>query len=379
MRSFIRTILFLSSTYILSGFFSPAQLQATIVFEWSIVSPTLESRTTTALLRYYTVIEADSLKLRYIRRKAGRSLYQVRAQFKDNDSDSGSILFVSIGQLRIFPTDAIRIALGENLYQELLYSKNEPTNHRTRIDLGSSFDHQDWTGNHRVAWSLWDRLDVGIADEINGFVALGAPESNLDFWMDGTGRVGIATPLLEFSFLFPFSSGSVEVGPLPQRLLVPGYGASALLRYNTWTGRIRFSDATNKTVNSTSSIDRNFVHSLSSALYGEKDFQTTFGSFLLTGGIGLEEFTELKLRKGELERAGYVRRVSPITHITYTTTDENFRLSTGVTDLALRSTATVRLSSNIWLEARAVNTSFFRDHKVFEHSFAFFFTPRIKF
>ncbi len=375
-----RTALLLVSVLsMLVRLFSPLNLQAMVIYEWTVGSETLESRTTTSLLRYYSVVEVDSLKVRYIRQKSGHSLYRIRAQFPDNSVNTGRILFLSLGQLQVFPTDVIRVALGENLYQELLRSRDEMANYSTRIDLGTSFDHHDWTGNHSITWSIWDRFDISIGEELNGFVALGAPESNLDFWADGTGRLGIASPLLEFAFLFPFSSGSVAIGPLPERLLVPAYGASALLRYNQWTGRIRFSDATEETINSTQSTNRSFVHSLSSALLGEKEFLTEIGNFSLTAGVGLEEFTELKRVNGALEHAGYVHRISPVIRIAYTTADENLRLSTGINDLALRSSITIRFSSTIWFEARAVNTNIFRNHKVFEHPFSLFLTPRIKF
>ncbi len=358
---------------------APDRLKGATVYEWTIGSEHLEERITSALLRYYGVIRRDSLFTRYVRQKSGRLLYEVRAEFVD-ETTRGEILLLSLGQLRLFPSENIRIALGENLYDELLASRNEPTANRRRIDLGDSFGHHDWRENYRVIWSVWERLDVRIEPELQAFVAFGAPESNLDFWGDGTGRIGCTSPLWEFALLFPFSSGGVGFGPLPERLLVPGYGASASLRFDRLTARIRFTDATEGTFNSTRAIDRSFVHSLSSGLVWEDSFGTGIGSFSLTAGVGLEEFTELEeTGDGEIRHDGYVRRISPIAGLAYTTPDENLQFRLGVNDLAIRPELTVRLSSGIWIEGRAVVNTAFRDAKVFEHPFAFFLTPRLKF
>ena len=349
-----------------------------VIYEWNVGSEQLEEQLTAALLRYYSVIRADSLFTRYIRQHAGRSIYQVRGEFVEGEN-RGDILLLSLGKLRLFPAENVRIALGDKLYDELLNSRNEPTANRRRIDLGNSFGHQDWRGEYRVIWSLWDRLDIRITPELQTFVALGAPESNLDFWLDGTGRIGCTSPLWEFSLLFPFASGGVNFGPLPERRLVPGYGASAALRFNQLTARIRFTDATESTFNSTRTIDRTFIHSLSSGLTWEDSFNPTVGSISLKAGIGLEEFTELREFGGEILNEGYVRRVSPIALIGYTSIDKNLNFQIGLNDLALRSELTLRLSSHIWIEGRAVANGLFRDEKVFEHPFAFFLTPRVKF
>ena len=348
------------------------------IYEWNVGSEELEERLTLALLRYYSVIREDSLFTRYIRRNAGRDIYRVRAEFLEGE-EQGSVILLSLGQLRLFPATNIRIALGENLYEELLESRNAPTANRRQIDLGNSFGHQDWRGNYRVIWSIWDRIDIRITPELQGFVGLGAPESNLDFWEDGTGRIGCLSPLWEVAFLFPFSSGGISFGPLPERRLVPGYGAAASLKLNQLTARIRFSDATDDTFNRTQAIDRFFVHSLSSAISWEESFATSAGTLSVTAGLGLEEFTELEEIDSSIQHDGYVRRISPIAFLGYTSVDQNVQLRLGMNDLALRPELTVRLSSHIWIEGRAVINNLFREEKIFEHPFVLFLTPRIKF
>ena len=355
------------------------QARSATVYEWTVGSESLEAQTTAALLRYYSVIRKDSLLVRYLRQNRGGAFYTVRAEIFPNNEAPDNILLLSLGQLRLYPSEDIRIAVGEDLYEELLASRNDPTANSRQIDLGDSFGHYDWRGNYRVIWSIWDRLDVRVGNELNAFIGFGAPESNLDFWADGTGRIGAASPLWEFALLFPFSSGGIGFGPLPERLLLPAYGASAALSIDGFTARIRFSDATDETFNATRSIDRSFVHSLSASLTGKESFTTEFGSLGLTWGAGLEEFTEVRESDGELQQAGYVRRISPIIIGAYTTVDDNIRFSIGLQDLALRPALSVRLSSSIWIETRAVFNGLFRDEKIFEHPYSLFLTPRVKF
>ena len=353
-------------------------LEASVVREWSVESHTLRARTTSALMRYYAVIKSDSLQIRYVRQNANRFPFKVRAQITDNDS-LGRMLLLSLGQLRLFSTENLRIALGDDLYEELLRSRNQPGTDSRLVDQGDSFDHNDWLGDHRFVWSLWERLDVRVAPELNAFAGLGAPESNLNFWADGTARLGLAAPGWEFAMLVPFASGSAGLGPLRPRLLAPGFGATGTLRYSGLTARLRFTGFQDIAEESTRKLERLFVHSVSGEVGWRQPFTTNSGRIDLNGGVSYEEFTELKREAGLLVPDGQVRRLSPVVGARYTTTDENLRLSTELYDFALRGEASVRLTSNLWLELRVVSNELIRDDKVFEHPFTLFFTPMIKF
>lgn len=348
------------------------------VREWSIASVELHARTTSALLRYYTVIRGDSLQVRYIRQNTDRFPYKVRAQIADNDS-LGRILMISLGQVRFFSTENIRVALGDDLYEEVLRSRSAPGTVSTGIDLGDSFDHTDWTGDHRVTWSLWERLDLRVQPELNVFVALGAPESNQDFWNDGTGRVGVAAPGWEFAAIFPFASGTTGIGPLRPRLLAPGFGATGTLRYEGLEARLRFTGFQDVAAESTRKLNRLFVHSLSGELTGHYDLSPQIGQIRLTGGLSYEEFTELERRDEELVPDGQVRRLSPVIGVRYTTPDENIRLSTELYDISLRGEISLHLTSALWFELRVVSNELLRQEKAFEHPFTLFFTPMLKF
>lgn len=370
----ILSILFLLFSFIPWG----GRAVAADVREWSLGSVELHARTTSALLRYYSVIRKDSLQVRYIRRNADRFPYKIRAQIADNDS-LGRMLMISLGQIRFFTTENIRIALGDDLYEEVLRSRFAPGTVSAGVDLGDSFDHTDWTGSHRVTWSLWERLDVRVDPELNVFAALGAPESNLDFWNDGTGRVGVAAPGWEFAALFPFASGATGIGPLRPRLLAPGFGATGTLRYEGLEARLRFTGFQDVAGESTRKLDRLFVHSVSGELNGHFDLKPQIGTIRLTGGVSYEEFTELERQQGALVPDGRVRRLSPVLGVRYTTPDENIRLSAELYDIAVRGEASLRLTSNLWFELRAVSNELLRDPKAFEHPFTLFFTPMLKF
>ncbi len=353
--------------------FSATALQASVVREWIVESQELQSRTTSALLRYYTVIEENNLQVRYVQKNATRFPYKVRAQITDNDS-LGSMLLLSIGQLRLFRTENLRIALGDDLYEDLLRSRYHTGTNSRLVNLGDSFDHNDWQGNHRFVWSLWERLDVRIAPELNAFVGLGAPESNQNFWSDGTGRVGVAALGWEFALLFPFSSGSTGLGLLRPRLLAPGFGATGTITYAGLTARLRFTGLQDIAQESTRKLDRLFVHSVSSELTWDVPITTSAGSFELSGGMSYEEFTELKVADDLLAPDGQVRRLSPVLGVRYTTNDENLRLETEMYDFALRGKIGVRLTRNLWIELRAVSNEIFREDKAFEHPSTLFFT-----
>lgn len=348
------------------------------VREWNLASTELHGRTTSALLRYFTVIRADSLQVRYVRQNADRFPYKIRAQVADNDS-LGQMFMISLGQLRFFSTENIRVALGDDLYEDLLRSRFAPGTVSSGVDLGDSFDHADWMGDHRITWSVWERLDVRVAPELNVFAALGAPESNLDFWADGTGRIGVAAPGWEFAALFPFAAGATSVGPLRPRLLAPGFGATGTLRYEGWEARLRFTGFQDIAEESTRKLDRLFVHSLSGELHYHYDLTPPIGTIRVTGGVSYEEYTELDVRNDELIPDGQVRRLSPVIGIRYTTPDENIRLSTELYDISVRGEIGIRLTSDLWFELRAVSNELLREPKAFEHPFTLFFTPMLKF
>lgn len=373
-----RTFSRLASSVIALLLLSGGMLRAYDVLEWNVDSDLLSNRTTQALLRYYTVVRGDSLQVRYVRRNASRFPYKVRAQFSDNDS-LGRMLMISLGQLRLFSHKNLRIALGDDLYEELLESSKGPDVATRSVDMGSSFDHTDWLGDQTVAWSIWERLDVRVAPELNLFVGLGAPESNLNFWEDGTGRIGVASPGWEFALLFPYAAGGTAVGPLRPRLLAPGFGATGTLRYDNITARLRFTGAQDVTEESTRTMDRLFVHSISSELDYRAEFETSSGDIELKGGLGYEEFTELDRVDGELIPDGRVWRLSPVVGIRYTSPNNNLRVGTELYDLALRGEIEVKMTRNLWIEVRAVSNELLRDDKPFEHPFTLFFTPMLKF
>jgi hypothetical protein len=350
--------------------------------EWRLTDRTLHTRTTLALQRYYMFARADSLRLRYLRNNAARNSYRLRARLGTNDS-LGQLVSLSFGQITIFPASNIRIALGDDLYLALADSRvTGGADERTIVD-GDNFGHDDWE-NERWAIVSLDRIDVRGGKQFGGFVAVGAPESNLSWWSDGTWRVGVATPGWEFAALLPLASGATPVGPLRSRLLAPGYGAAAMARISAFTGqitgRVRFTSVGDPAFESTLIAPDYFVHTLSSQVTYSDFVESTLGIFRADIGAGYEEFAQVAAGDtGDVQTLGYLRRLSPLVDLTWTSAQQNLQAKIGYADLSPRFSIAARLTEHLWFEARLTAPGLFRETKRFEHPFYLFLTPRIKF
>lgn len=345
--------------------------------EWRLADRLLQGRTTAALQRYYTFTKPDSLRLRYLRTNAGVLTYRFRAHLTNNDS-LGQLLSVRLGQLMLSTTSTMRIALGDDLYEALLRSRLDAAAEERTVIEGDGNGHDDWERDYRLIAAL-DRVDVRITPGLRGFAALGARESNLYWWSDGTARVGISSPEWEFAVLLPLASGGVAIGPFRERRLAPAYGAAASARIGEFSARVRVAAAGDRALDSTLSPSPLFIHSLSAQASYTLLFSTGAGTFRGDLGIGYEEFDVVGSDRSLFQFAGEVRRLSPVIDIGWTNPEEYLHARIGMADLALRGSISARLSRSLWLELRAVSNDIFRDSKSFEHPFYLFITPRVKF
>ncbi|MDB5035505.1 MAG: hypothetical protein JWQ98_2746 [Chlorobi bacterium] len=345
--------------------------------EWKLVDRMLHDRTTMAIRRYYTFVKPDSLRLRYIRNNERGLAYRLRARSGDNDT-LGQLLSITLGQLSLISTPSVRIAVGDDLYRALLLSRANPLAEEREIIDGDAFGHDDWSGDFKVIASI-DRIDYRFWPGLAAFASIGAPESNLSWWNDATARIGVAAPGWEFGVIVPFASGGTSFGPWRERLLAPGYGAAGLVRAGPITGRARFTVLGAPAFNSLPVAPGVYVHTLSGAATYATSFETAIGSFREDIGIGYEEFTRGRM-DGDMPRSeGYVRRISPIAEVTWTSAQRNLQGHIGVADLSLRGGFTARLTETLWVEARVVSNDILRDPKAFEHPFILFLTPMVKF
>jgi hypothetical protein len=289
---------------------------------------------------------------------------------------------IRYGQLQLYSTVDIRTALGEDLYNSLLDTRGDPGAGSVPLSLGDRFSHNDWIGDHRVVWSLFDRVDLRLTDRTNIFAAIGAPESGRDFWSDGTGRIGIAHPAGELGILLPFSGGSIGLGDwFSERILSPGFGVHILINAGDASGRVRYSVPYQGTVNATRGVDDAWVPTLSCAIeYSLVEVDLGVGLFNFRPGLSIEEVTRIFDGGGRgLIRSGYIRRLAPGGIVSVESQDETLRLELGMYNMAFRGTATARLSSSIWFEVRMTHNDLFRHHDPFEAPVTLFMTPRFKF
>ncbi|MBC8145844.1 MAG: hypothetical protein H7X80_09665 [bacterium] len=235
----------------------------------------------------------------------------------------------------------------------------------------------DWQEDYKVLLSI-DRMSYRIAPALAAFTTIGAPESNEFFWGDGTARVGVATPMSEFSLLVPFAGGATAVGPLRTRRLAPGFGAAIAARYSSIVGRARFTTIADRAADAIRTIPVAYVHTLSAQALWMTTFESSSGPFNLSAGVGYEEYRPVT-SDSISQAASRVRRISPVADLVYETPGRNYRVSVGVADMALRGSVMVQLSARLSLEARWVSNAALRDHSDFEHPFLFFLTPRITF
>lgn len=344
--------------------------------EWKLIEPTLQGRTSALLQRYYTVVKPDSLRVRYLRNNANLA-YRLRARVGDSDS-LGMLLSISLGQLTLFSSASVRVAVGDDLYEELLLSRNNPLSEEREIIEGDEFGHDDWDHDYTVIAAI-DRIDYRVTPALGVFVMAGAPESNLSWWNDGTIRVGINAPSWEVAGLLPFASGATSVGPVRERLLAPGYGAAAAVHAGAFTGRARFTAIGDPAFRALSVAPAIYLHTLSGEISYTRGFETTLGTIRADAGVSYEEFTMAQMIEGLPRTSGRVGRISPLAQLTWVSAQRNLQAKLGLYDLALRGSFTARLTESLWVEVRAVSNDTFRPAKAFEHPFILFITPRIKF
>ncbi len=347
------------------------------VREWTLVEPGLQRQTTIALQRYYTIVQPDSIRLRYLRTNVGSFPYRLRGS-RGGDDSLGQLLSVSLGQLSLFSPQTLRIAFGEDLYRALLLSRTDSGADERIVYPGEGIWSNPYDP-HTIALSL-DRLDYRLTRSLGLFLQAGSPESNLPWWTDGTARLGVTNPAWEFAILFPFSAGATAVGPYRERLLAPGFGASARLTLGSFVARVRFTGVGDVSFSAPSTTSDRFVHTLSSQAFYNYPLGTGIGSFLLRGGIDYEEFAGVvKDADGTPTQTRRIRRLSPHVETIWSDQAENVTASLGMTSLALRAALAVRLTDALSLELRAVENELFRTPKPFEHPFIIFFTPRLRF
>lgn len=344
--------------------------------EWRLGDRALHDRASAALERYYAVIRADSLRLRYIRSNAALLDYKLRGLPSANDA-RGQLVSISLGQLTLFPEANVRIALGDDLYNALLDTRTFSGLDEREI-ANDPFGHADWAGERRMIVAL-DRIDVRLTPTMGLVAALGAPESNLYWWTDGTARVGLTAPGWEIGALVPISGGLTPIGPFRERRLAPAWGASGTGTIGPITAHARFATASDVAFDAYSaSLDR-YVHTVSAQLRYRTSTETTIGTIEFGGGIGHEEFEQIE-RLGDSVRArGHVRRLSPIVDLTWTNAERTLRLGVTYVDLAPRLGFSARLTQTLAIEADLTCAGLFREQKPFEHPFYLFITPRVRF
>lgn len=357
-------------------FLLPNDASAEQMREWKLADRTLHSRTTAALSRYYMFVRADSLRLRYLRSNAQQSLYKLRGRVGANDS-LGQIVSIALGQLVLYPATAVRVALGEELYNALVASRMDAASEERMVIEWDNFGHEYWENGNTGVIAL-DRADWRITPMLGAFAQIGAPESNLHWWSDATWRFGLTAPTWELGVLMPFSGGVTGVGPLRRRLLSPGYGASAIVRAGSITGRARFTGLGTPAFESTPVADNIYVHTLSGQVTYSHIWETSLGTIRGDIGAGYEQFTRAHLADDIARADSTIDRFSPLADLTWISAQGNMRASIGWGDMTPRAMMGIRLTELLWLEARLAGPGVFRDRAPFEHPAYVFITPRVK-
>lgn len=350
------------------------------VLEWEISNPETIASVEGALTRFFRVVRKDSTAVRYLESASIQLPLHVRARTPGFDEEY-EVIMVRYGQLQLFESAEIQIALGDVLYRRIVASRSDVLSDRPVINLGDQHGHNDWQNDNTITLSLFERLDVRIADRLNIFLQLGAPESNRDFWSDGTARIGLAGPVGELAFLLPYSGGSKDFGPVPGRLLSPGIGAFARIRSHPVELSARFTLPFTGSLSSTRPIDEVYVPLISTTAALEAGrFTGVFGTISINVGLSFEDVVKVIDSDGSMVvRAGSFRRLGPVVELVSETPNETILLSVGTRLLALRATASIRVTSSIWFDFRLTKNGLVQDLTPYESEFAFFFTPRIRF
>jgi len=335
--------------------------------EWILEDPTLAQRTTSLLDRYYSVTRPDSARLRYLRNTAPIQHYRLRGRLASPDSVT-AIVSVTLGQLTIFPSDNVRIAIGDDLYSQLL----SVGSHAGDGDISMVATQQ--FGSTRLSAAI-DRVEWMVTDEMAIVGAVGTPESNLPWWTDGTARIGVAMSQWEFAALLPLAIGATPVGPLRERRLLPSYGATGRVSIDGFTAMVRLS----RPLGFDASDSGRYYHSVGGTAGYGRTHAILAGLIAWRVGIGVEEFqprTPDSIRADEID---IVRRVSPEVSIAWGDFRGIVHVGVATHDRALLAYSSLRLTSTLWLDIRVTGTEIFRKRDSFEHPVYVFLTPRIWF
>lgn len=333
--------------------------------EWSLTDGVLIERTTALIERYYAVTRPDSIRRRYVRTWGASLPYRLRGRLIGPDSVA-ALLSVSLGQLSLFPTDNIRIALGEDLYSELLASGKDAGEGVDQLQ-----DRDDW--DSRTFSISLERIEVAVLPDIRLLVAMGSPESHLDWWTDGTFRIGLAAEDWEFTPLLPQAWGRSAIGPLRERRLLPSYGAAGRIRAGHFDAWARSTQSGSYTP----SDSGRFYHSIGGgATYGSS-FATDFGVLQWRIGAQVEEFKPLVPDSIRPSNDDVVRRFSPRLLVTWGDFTGIGRIEIASEDLTLSLTSSIRLTRTLWINFRCTAIDLLRDRESFEHPFYLFVSPRL--
>ncbi|HVZ38493.1 MAG TPA: hypothetical protein VHI13_04395 [Candidatus Kapabacteria bacterium] len=344
--------------------------------EWTLADPALQTATTQALERYYSVVTPDSIRLHYIERNSRSFPYRIRGT-ADAPGHPGVIVLMTLGQLTIFPESTIRIALGEDLYRMLAASRTAGGTD-DRLLPNDSFGADDWSSGARVIVSF-DRLDVHVSPTVGVFAAMGAPEANQFWWCDGTWRLGIATPNWECALLLPMAGGATPVGPFRERLLAPAWGAAAAAHAGDVTMRARFATPGDASFDAIHTGRDYFVHTASGEASYRYLTEAGIGAFQFDVGVTYNEYSRARRDADEITLTGHARRLSPLGAVTWTNRESTLRWRAGFGDFTPQFLFEARLTSSLWLETDLACAGLFRDPATFEHPFYLYITPRIKF
>lgn len=345
----------------------PSRAPATATVEWSVGAGQLATFTRLALERYHLLFARDTFRVRYLRTLSPTTPLRLRARFTAGDT-AATLLNVRLGQSQIYGPAPIRTALGDDLVDALIASV-ESGEDRSLTPDGLPEAHNDWSRDWNAIAAL-DRVDLSIAPELRAYVSVGDPRHNGDGWLDGTGRVGVTTSTLfgsllslDGSFLWPLAGGARAIGPLRERLLDPALGGALSAQWGLFRGAVRYSVPSQ-------SEHAGYVHTWSAEVTAQLELNLAGLPIRAEGGAEFEQYESTD---------STITRPFPYLLLGWRDRNDLFRVTFGVANRALRSTAAVRIGDRFWLELRGFWNEAFGKRAPFEHPAMVVFTPRLYF
>ncbi len=365
------------------AFGAGAARATTVRTVWVIRDARLKARVMRAVEEYLTLTMGDTASAgRLAADRRGEVAVEALESMEDN---TRRVVALEVDTVRIAPTERVRVALGENLY-EFITGRTGYEYDLTRTTEEDRLSALLWWPQERVVLSL-DRQMVRLSNAFAVTNEIGNQSVQLPFWQYGMFRLGVAHPNFRLLLQGPFAPSITDVGFLKRRYIDGAFGAAFEFRVENWSGEAAYATISRKT-----SLYQTFAPApflayynyLVQVRYGLSVMVMPFGAVELTLGIGAHQ---IKLDTVGPDAPYYLYdasreeglRVSPIVRASFVSRNDDVEATAQFYNASLLFSANVRVYGSLWLTGSYVTFKALRSPDIWEPSSFFYVSPMVRF